>query len=119
MTQELTPLMRQYKEMKATLPPKTLLLCRLGDFYELFFEDAEIGAEILEIVLTKRHNVSMAGVPYHALENYLPKLFSLNIKVAIAEQVEPPTQSKKIVKRQITRIITPGTIIDDTRKSLL
>ena len=110
---KLTPLMHQYQQMKKSLPENTLLLCRLGDFYELFFEDAELGSKILGITLTKRNGVAMAGIPYHAIDNYLSKALTINMKVAIAEQIIDPAQAKGIVERKIIKIITPGSITDD------
>ena len=111
--QKLTPMMRQYLEVKDGLPEDTILLFRMGDFYELFFEDASQGAGILGITLTKRAGVPMAGIPYHALANYLPKVLGAGVKVAIAEQMEDPKQAKGIVRREVTKIITPGTIVED------
>jgi DNA mismatch repair protein MutS len=98
--------------VKAELPEDVLLLFRMGDFYELFFDDAVRGAEIMEITLTKRAAVPMAGIPFHALENYMPKILEQGVKVAIAEQVEDPKEAKGLVKREVTQIITPGTILN-------
>jgi DNA mismatch repair protein MutS len=109
---ELTPMMQQYRNVKAELPDDVLLLFRMGDFYELFFDDAVRGAEIMGITLTKRAAVPMAGIPYHALENYMPKILEQGVKVAIAEQVEDPKEAKGLVKREVTQIITPGTILN-------
>ncbi|MBQ9786710.1 MAG: DNA mismatch repair protein MutS [Lentisphaeria bacterium] len=112
--QKLTPMMIQYREAKSQIPADAVLLFRLGDFYEEFFEDAETVSSALELTLTKRQGIPMCGFPYHALDSYLPRLIAAGLKVAIAEQVEDPKQvTKGIVKRQITRIITPGTMIDD------
>ncbi|OGV54393.1 MAG: DNA mismatch repair protein MutS [Lentisphaerae bacterium GWF2_50_93] len=105
-------MMRQYREMKAELPKDVILLFRLGDFYEMFFEDAKFAAPILDVTLTKRADVPMCGMPYHAIENYLPRLLEAGVKVAIAEQMEDPRFAKGIVKRKITRVITPGTVTD-------
>ncbi len=113
----LTPMMKQYREVKADMPDDAVLLFRLGDFYEMFFEDAARASAALDIVLTKRANVPMCGFPYHALEMHLPRLLKAGIKVAIAEQMEDPRLAKGIVKRQITRIITPGTVIDGSMLS--
>lgn len=110
----LTPMMRQYKEVKATIPKDTILLFRLGDFYEMFFEDAIQGSRLLDIALTKRHEIPMCGIPFHALDNYLPKLIESGVKVAIADQMEDPKLVKGIVKREVTRIITPGTLMDNS-----
>jgi DNA mismatch repair protein MutS len=105
-----TPMMQQYWEVKHSLPPNTLLLFRLGDFYELFHADAEIGAKILGITLTKRNDYPMAGIPFHAAENYLAKLLAAGRKVAIVDQLEE-AQPGKLVKRSLTRILSPGTTI--------
>ena len=112
--EKLTPMMRQYKEAKASIPPDAVLLFRLGDFYEEFFEDAEKVSSALDLVLTKRQGVPMCGFPHHALESYLPKLVAAGLKVAIADQMEDPKLAKGIVKREITRIITPGTVTEST-----
>ena len=108
-TTELTPAMRQYMEAKRGLPEKTILLFRMGDFYELFFEDAKTAAPVMEVVLTARAGVPMCGVPYHALKSYVTKLLEGGFKVAIAEQLEDPKLAKGLVKRDVTQIITPGT----------
>ena len=108
----LTPMMRQYMDVKKTIPADAILLFRLGDFYEMFFDDALKASRILDITLTKRHTVPMCGIPFHALDNYLPKLAQSGVKIAIADQVEDPKLVKGIVKREVTRIITPGTLID-------
>jgi DNA mismatch repair protein MutS len=104
--------MRQYKEAKESIPKDAVLLFRLGDFYEEFFEDAEKVSSALELVLTKRQGIPMCGFPHHALNNYLPRLVAAGLKVAIAEQMEDPKLAKGIVKRQITRIVTPGTLVE-------
>ena len=110
-----TPMMQQYEQIKGE-HPNTILLFRLGDFYEMFEEDAKIGSEILGITLTKRANkdrdIPMCGIPYHALDNYLYKLVSTGQNVAICEQVSNP-KDKGIVKREVVRIVTPGTILND------
>ena len=115
MTQDakLTPMMRQYRDAKQTIPSDAVLLFRLGDFYEEFFEDAEKVSSALDLVLTRRQGIPMCGFPHHALDNYLAKLIAKGFKVAIAEQMEDPREAKGIVKREITRIITPGTLIDN------
>ena len=114
MTKEttLTPMMMQYRKAKGEISADTLLLFRMGDFYEMFFEDAAKGSQLMNIALTKRAGVAMAGIPYHALQNYLSRLLHAGVKVAIAEQMEDPKTAKGLVKREITRIITPGTIIE-------
>ena len=106
-----TPMMEQYLEVKRGLPPRTLLLFRLGDFYEMFHDDAEDGARLLGITLTQRQGTPMAGIPYHAAESYIAKALAAGRKVAICDQVETP-QPGKLVKRSLTRIITPGTAIE-------
>jgi DNA mismatch repair protein MutS len=108
-----TPLMRQYHAVKQQVP-NTLLLFRLGDFYELFYEDAVTAARELEITLTSRNKdrgepVPMCGVPYHSAENYIARLVQKGYRVAICEQMEDPRFTKKLVKREVTRIVTPGT----------
>ncbi len=110
MSEKLTPMMQQYFEVKRGLPANTLLLFRLGDFYEMFFEDAEIGARLLGITLTKRQATPMAGIPHHAADNYVGKLLAAGKKVAICDQAGP-AQSGKLVKRQLTRILSPGTTL--------
>ena len=107
-----TPMMKQYREARQSLEEDTLLLFRLGDFYEMFETDAEQGAALLGITLTKRHDMPMAGIPSHAAESYLSKLLALGKKVAICDQLEPPKPGK-LVKRGITRILTPGTVLED------
>ncbi len=107
----LTPMMQQYQGIRRTLPPDTLLLFRLGDFYELFFEDAKVAAELLNVALTKRNGMPMCGVPYHAAEGYIGKLIKAGRRVAICDQVSEP-QPGKIVDRQISQIISPGTVSD-------
>ena len=111
------PLMKQYFDIKAK-HPDAILLFRVGDFYEMYGEDAVIGAEILGIVQTKRANgvgqhVEMAGFPHHALDSYLPKLVRAGKRVAICDQLEDPKLTKKLVKRGITELVTPGVSIND------
>ncbi|MCX7697110.1 MAG: DNA mismatch repair protein MutS [Bacteroidales bacterium] len=123
-----TPLMRQYQELKAKYPG-TILLFRVGDFYETFGEDAVITSSILNITLTKRSNgaaadVELAGFPYHALDVYLPKLVRAGQRVAICEQLEDPKFAKKLVKRGVTEVVTPGVtfhenVLDNTRNNYL
>jgi DNA mismatch repair protein MutS len=103
-------MMQQYFEVKRGLPANTLLLFRLGDFYEMFFEDAEVSARLLGITLTKRGETPMAGIPHHAADNYVSKLLAAGKKVAICDQAEP-AQAGKLVKRQLTRILSPGTTL--------
>lgn len=113
---DLTPMMQQYMEIKGE-NMDALLFFRLGDFYELFFDDALEASELLSIALTKRDcgledKAPMCGVPYHAVESYIARLVESGKKVAIAEQVEDPKEAVGIVKRQVIRVITPGTVID-------
>ena len=110
MAEKLTPMMQQYFEVKRGLPANTLLLFRLGDFYEMFFEDAEIGSRLLGITLTKRQDTPMAGIPHHAADNYVSKLLAAGKKVAICDQAEP-AKAGKLVRRQLTRILSPGTTL--------
>lgn len=112
-TTKSTPMMDQYRRIRRELPENTILFFRLGDFYEMFMEDAKEAARILDITLTKRHDMPMCGVPYHAAEGYLAQLIEAGKKVAICEQVEDPSAAKGIVKREITRVVTPGTILDE------
>jgi DNA mismatch repair protein MutS len=112
----LTPMLRQYLEVKAA-HPDALLLYRMGDFYEMFFDDARQAAPILEVQLTARNRgtgneAPMCGVPHHALDTYLAKLLAAGLKVAICDQVEDPAQAKGLVRREVTRVVTPGTISD-------
>lgn len=105
-------MMKQYREARDSLEADTLLLFRLGDFYEMFERDAERGAGMLGITLTKRHDMPMAGIPFHAAEGYLTKLLNAGHKVAICDQLET-AQTGKLVKRGITRILTPGTVLEE------
>ncbi|MDO8544601.1 MAG: DNA mismatch repair protein MutS [Opitutaceae bacterium] len=107
---KLTPMMQQYWEVKRGLPRDTLLLFRLGDFFELFFEDAVTASRLLGITLTKRQDHAMAGIPAHSCDNYVSKLLALGKKVAICDQAEP-AKAGKLVRRQLTRILSPGTTL--------
>ncbi len=109
---KLTPMEKQYKEIKSRHLDK-ILFFRVGDFYEMFFEDAKEASSILKIALTSRNNIPMAGVPYHAANHYIQKLLQSGKKVAICEQTEDPSKAKGIVKREIVNIITPGTVIEE------
>jgi DNA mismatch repair protein MutS len=109
MADALTPMMQQYQRLRKSIPADTLLLFRLGDFYELFFEDAKEASVLLNVALTKRNSVPMCGVPYHAAQNYIAKLIKAGRRVAICDQTSEP-QPGKIVSRDITQIITAGTI---------
>jgi DNA mismatch repair protein MutS len=111
--QKLTPLMMQYYDIKSKYPDM-ILLFRLGDFYEMFGEDATQAAPVLEVVLTHRQGMPMCGVPYHSVNSYIRKLIIKGFKVAICEQLEDPGSSKGIVKRGVTKVITPGTVLEDT-----
>ena len=116
-------MMAQYQAMRRSLPEDILLLYRLGDFYEMFFDDAKIAAGILNVALTKRHDVPMCGVPHHAAQGYIAKLIRANKRVAIAEQTSEPVAGK-LVDREIAQIISAGTIddltlLDDTRHNYL
>ena len=110
--EKLTPMMKQYKEIKDKYLD-SILLFRMGDFYEAFFEDAKKLSQILNITLTKRANVPMAGVPYHAIHGYLSRLIKSGVKIAICEQMEDPKTAKGLVKRDVTQVITPGTISEN------
>jgi DNA mismatch repair protein MutS len=121
MTETSTPLMRQYAAIKKE-HPTALLFFRLGDFYELFFDDAIVAAKELQITLTSRNkekgiSVPMCGVPYHAAEGYIAKLIRKGFKVAICDQVEDPRLAKKLVRREVTRVVTPGTAADSSLSS--
>src|SRR5690606_36352197 len=114
---KLTPMMERYLEVKRE-NPGSLLLFRMGDFYELFYDDAESAAKLLGLTLTSRDKgsanpVPMAGFPYHALQNYLQKLIHAGFRAAICEQVEDPKEAKGLVKREVTQIVTPGTLTDE------
>jgi DNA mismatch repair protein MutS len=113
MADDITPMMRQYRQIKAKLPPGVILFFRLGDFYEMFFEDAKEAAPILDIALTKRQTAPMCGVPYHSVNGYISKLIKAGRKVAICEQTEDPADARGIVRREVTRIVTPGTVMED------
>jgi DNA mismatch repair protein MutS len=111
MSDALTPMMQQYQGIRRSLPADTLLLFRLGDFYEMFFEDAKEASAILNVALTKRNLVPMCGIPHHAAENYIRRLIKAGRRVAICDQVSEP-QKGQIVQREITHIVSPGTVAD-------
>src|SRR6478735_4452489 len=121
--QPVTPMMEQYIEIKAA-NPDCLLFYRMGDFYELFFEDAEVASRALGIVLTKRgkhhgQDIPMCGVPIERADDYLHKLIALGHRVAVCEQLEDPAEAKKrgnksVVRRDVVRLVTPGTLTEDT-----
>src|SRR6202163_2667627 len=109
----MTPMMQQYREAKAR-HPGMLLFFRNGDFYELFEEDAELGSRLLGITLTKRDkDIPMACVAHHALDRYLAEVLQAGHRVAICEQVEDPAQAKGLIRREVTRVVTPGTLTED------
>ncbi len=113
---DLTPMMRQYQQLKARFPG-ALLMFRLGDFYELFFDDATVAAKELQITLTSRElgqgrRVPMCGVPYHAVESYLARLVERGYRIAICDQLEDPRKARGLVKRDVVRVVTPGTVIE-------
>ena len=116
MAEELTPMLRQYRAMKQEMDGDTLLLFRLGDFYEMFMEDAREGAALLGLALTHRAGHPMCGIPHHALDAYLAKIVRAGRKAAICDQMEDPKTVKggRMVRREITRIVTPGTITEET-----
>ena len=115
MADELTPMQRQYRAIKNTLPPGSILMFRLGDFYEMFGEDAVVASPILGATLTQRAGAPLCGIPYHALDAYLAKLIRAGKTAAICDQMEDPRLVKKgqIVRREVTRIVTPGTVTED------
>ena len=104
-------MMRQYRNLKVRYPDHVLLF-RLGDFYETFFEDAELAARLLQITLTARQGAPMAGIPHHAADGYIARLVHAGQKIAVCEQLEAPGATKKLLRRGVVRIITPGTLTD-------
>src|SRR2546425_3757206 len=109
---QLTPMMAQYRRIKGELPKDALLLFRLGDFYEMFFEDAQVGAQLLNVALTKRGVVPMCGIPFHAANAYIGRLLKAGKKVAICDQMEE-ARPGQLVKREVTQILSPGTHFDE------
>jgi DNA mismatch repair protein MutS len=109
---QLTPMMAQYRRIKSELPKEALLLFRLGDFYELFFEDAQAGAQLLNVALTKRGVVPMCGIPFHAANSYITRILKAGRKVAICDQVEE-AKPGQLVRREVTQILSPGTHFDE------
>jgi len=109
---QLTPMMAQYRRIKSELPKDALLLFRLGDFYEMFFEDAQTGAQLLNVALTRRGVVPMCGIPFHAANAYIGRLLKTGRKVAICDQVED-ARPGQLVKREVTQILSPGTHFDE------
>jgi DNA mismatch repair protein MutS len=109
---QLTPMMAQYRRIKSELPKDALLLFRLGDFYEMFFEDAQTGAQLLNVALTKRGTIPMCGIPFHAANSYIGRLLRAGRKVAICDQMEE-ARPGQLVKREVTQILSPGTHFDE------
>ena len=114
--EETTPLMRQYREIKRGYP-ESILLFRVGDFYEMFYEDAQEASKLLSIALTSRDKssadpVPLCGVPYHAAQGYIARLLKAGRTVALCEQVEDPKAAKGLVRREVVRLYTPGTLVD-------
>jgi DNA mismatch repair protein MutS len=117
MTEKITPLLAQYRAIKRE-HEDVILLFRLGDFYEMFGEDAKVASKELDLVLTSREigkgrRIPMCGIPYHALDRYLPRLLAKGLKAAICDQMEDPRQARGLVRREVTRILTPGTVVED------
>jgi len=104
-------MMEQYLRIKRQ-HKDCLLFFRLGDFYELFYDDARVASSVLEIALTSRQKVPMCGVPYHAADTYIAKLLKKGFKVAVCEQVEDPKKAKGVVRREVVKILTPGTALE-------
>ena len=109
---QLTPMMAQYRRIKGELPKDALLLFRLGDFYEMFFEDAQAGAQLCNLSLTKRNGVPMCGLPHHAANGYIARILKAGRKVAICDQMED-AKPGKLVAREVTQILSPGTHFDE------
>ena len=117
-TPNMSPMMRQYIEIKSR-HLDSILFFRLGDFYEMFYNDARVASEELDLVLTKRANgedekADMCGIPFHSSESYIARLVKKGYRVAICEQTEDPSKAKKLVKRDVIRVITPGTVTEDS-----
>ena len=113
----LTPMMRQYLEVKAQ-NPDAILFFRLGDFYEMFYDDAVVASQLLDLTLTARDKhretpIPMCGVPYHAADGYIARLVKKGFRVAICEQMEDPKKAKGLVKREVVRVVSPGTLTDN------
>jgi len=114
MQDAITPMMQQYQKLRKSIPADTLLLFRLGDFYEMFFDDAKEASALLNVALTKRNGVPMCGVPYHAAHSYIRRLIKAGRRVAICDQMSEPQKGRKIVDREITQIISAGTISESS-----
>jgi DNA mismatch repair protein MutS len=110
MQDALTPMMQQYQRLRKSIPADTLLLFRLGDFYEMFFDDAKEASALLNVALTKRNGVPMCGVPYHAAQGYIRRLIKAGRRVAVCDQMSEPQPGRKIVDREVTQIISAGTV---------
>ena len=110
MQDALTPMMQQYQRLRKSIPPDTLLLFRLGDFYEMFFDDAKEASALLNVALTKRNGVPMCGVPYHAAQGYIRRLINAGRRVAVCDQMSEPQPGRKVVDREVTQIISAGTV---------
>ena len=111
--EKISPMMQQWHDCKKK-SEDSLLLFRLGDFYESFYADATVLSKELDLTLTKRGEIPMAGIPFHTSESYIDRLVSKGYRVAIAEQIEDPKQVKGLVKREIVRIVTPGTLVNSS-----
>ena len=115
---ELSPMMKRYFQIKANYPD-CLLFFRLGDFYEMFFDDAETASRVLDLTLTGRdcglkdRRAPMCGVPYHAVDNYIRRLIDAGFRVAICEQLTDPATSKGMLERDVVRVVTPGTVMEE------
>ena len=114
---KLTPMLEQYLRVKSA-HPDALLFFRLGDFYEMFFEDAERAAPLLDVALTTRSKkdevpIPMCGVPYHSVQPYIAKLLAAGVKVAICDQMEDPATARGLVDRAVVRVVTPGTVTEE------
>src|ERR1700761_1007108 len=114
MSDALTPMMQQYYGLKRTVPADAILLFRLGDFYEMFFNDAEEGSRLLDLTLTQRQGTPMCGMPYHAAEGYIAQILKAGRRVAICDQVEAPRPGQ-VVRREITQVLSPGSVLDATQ----
>ena len=114
MQDALTPMMQQYQRLRKSIPADTLLLFRLGDFYEMFFDDAKEASALLNVALTKRNGVPMCGVPYHAAQGYIRRLINAGRRVAVCDQTSDPQPGRKIVDREVTQIISAGTVSDSS-----
>src|SRR5262245_61235608 len=116
-TPSLSPAMKQYREFKKQYPDYVLFF-RMGDFYEMFWEDAKLAHRVLGVTLTSRNKgaadeIPMAGVPFHAVDGYLRRMIAAGYRVAICEQMEDPATAKGVIRRDVTRLMTPGTLTDD------